>query len=210
MTRVFLVDDHPMVREGLRTVLESAGIEVLGEAGEPATALAEIGRLAPNLIVLDLLLGAHSGLDLLQELRRRTNPVAVMVFTFSERPGDLAQALRLGALGYVLKGADRREVLDAVSQVAAGRRYLARSMSSVALSGVTATASGDPLSARELQIVTLAVRGLTSAQAGEALHLSPRTVDTYRSRAMAKLGVAHLPALVRWALREGLVDLDDL
>jgi DNA-binding NarL/FixJ family response regulator len=210
MTRLFLVDDHVMVREGLRAVLEDAGHEVLGEASDLTSALAEITRLTPELVLLDLNLGNRSGLDLLQELRRRGMTVPVLVLTMSEQPRDMAQALRLGALGYVLKGADSVELLAAVNQVAAGRRHLGPGLADLAIRGLTAAeSSADQLSARERQIVVLAVRGMSSAEVGEQLHLSPRTVDTYRSRAMAKLGLADLPALVRWAIREGLVGLDE-
>lgn len=210
MTRLFLVDDHVMVRQGLRAVLEDAGHEVLGEAADVTTALAEIVRLEPELVLLDLNLGTRSGLDLLQALARRGNPVPVLVLTMSEQPRDMAQALRLGALGYVLKGADSAELLAAVTQVAARRRHLGPGLADLAIRGLTAVdTAADQLSARERQIVLLAVRGQTSAEVGAQLHLSPRTVDTYRSRAMAKLGLADLPALVRWAIREGLVGLDD-
>jgi len=210
MTRLFLVDDHVVVREGLRALLQDAGHEVLGEAGEITTALAEITRLLPDLVLLDLHLGARSGLDLLQELRRRAMPVPVLVLTMSEQPRDMAQALRLGALGYVLKGTDSVQLLAAVNQVSAGRRHLGAGLADLAIRGLTAADSSvDQLSARERQIVVLAVRGLSSAEVGAQLHLSPRTVDTYRSRAMGKLCLSDLPALVRWAIREGLVGLDD-
>ncbi len=210
MSRLYLVDDHVVVREGLRAVLEDAGHTVVGEAADATEALSDISRLNPELVLLDLNLGARSGIDLLQDLRRRGNGVPVLVLTMSEQPRDVAQALRAGAQGYVLKGVDSGALLAAVTQVAAGQRHLGPGLADLAIRGLTAVESSvDKLSARERQIVVMAVRGLSSAAVGEQLHLSPRTVDTYRSRAMGKLGLSDLPALVRWAIREGLVELDD-
>jgi DNA-binding NarL/FixJ family response regulator len=210
MSRLYLVDDHAVVREGLRAVLEDAGHEVCGEAADVTTALPEIFRLTPQLVLLDLNLGARSGIDLLLELRRRGSAVPVLVLTMSEQPRDVAQALRAGAQGYVLKGADSSELLAAVAKVVEGRRHLGPGLADLAVRGFTAVeSSADQLSARERQIVVLTVHGASSAAIGEQLHLSPKTVDTYRSRAMAKLGLGDLPALVRWAIREGLADLND-
>lgn len=210
MKRLYLVDDHVVVRQGLRAVLEVAGHTVVGEADNATAALAEIQRLRPDLVLLDLNLGARSGLELLQELRRRGEVVPVLVLTMSEQPRDVARAMRLGANGYVLKGADSSELLASVAQVSSGRRHLGAGLADLAIQGLTATESSpDKLSERERQIVLMAVRGLSSAEVGKQLHLSPRTVDTYRGRAMVKLGLADLPALVRWAIREGLADLED-
>lgn len=209
MTRLYLVDDHPVVREGLRAVLEGAGHDVLGEAGDATVALSDIARLKPDIVLLDLNLGARSGIDVLAALRERGVNVPVIVLTVLDQPRTVAQALRAGAQGYLLKGAPSTELLDAVSKVATGRHYLAPGLADVAVRGLAAKASSlDELSARERQIVVRVVLGDTSAAIGEQLHLSPKTVDTYRSRAMAKLGVADLAGLVRWAIREGLVDVD--
>lgn len=210
MSRLYLVDDHAIVREGLRAVLEGAGHTVVGETDNVTEALSQIPGLAPELVLLDLRLGESSGLDLLQDLRRRGNNVPVLVLTMSDRPRDVGQALRLGAQGYVLKGVNSVELLASIAEVIAGRRHLGPGLADIAIRGLTAVDSSvEELSARERQIVMLAVRGFSSAAVGAQLHLSPRTVDTYRSRAMAKLGLADLPALVRWAIREGLVDLED-
>lgn len=210
MSRLYLVDDHAIVREGLRAVLGGAGHTVVGETDNVTEALSQISGLAPELVLLDLRLGEFSGLDLLQDLRRRGNNVPVLVLTMSDRPRDVGQALRLGAQGYVLKGVNSVELLASIAEVTAGRRHLGPGLADIAIRGLTAIDSSvDDLSARERQIVVLAVRGFSSAAVGAQLNLSPRTVDTYRSRAMAKLGLADLPALVRWAVREGLVDLED-
>lgn len=209
MTRLYLVDDHPVVREGLRAVLEAAGHTVLGEAGDATVALADIARLAPELVLLDVNLGARSGIDVLSALRERGITVPVIVLTMLDQPRTVAEALRAGAQGYLLKASPASELLEAVAKVASGRHYLAPGLADVAVRGLAAKASSlDELSARERQIVVRVVMGDTSAAIAEQLHLSPKTVDTYRSRAMAKLGVGDLAGLVRWAIREGLVDID--
>lgn len=212
MTDVYLVDDHAMMRDGLRSVLTAAGHHVCGESADPTVALAEIARLAPAVLLLDLHLGQRSGLELLTELQRRKLDVRTIVLTMSAQPRHVAEALRLGAAGYVLKGASAAELLGAIDAVVQGRRHLGGDVADLAVQGLTGRgdeAAIDSLSARERQIVTLVVRGSSSVEIGELLHLSPKTVDSYRSRLMAKLGVADVPALVRFAIRAGLIDAQD-
>lgn len=213
MTSIYLVDDHAMLRDGLRAVLEDAGHAVLGESGDPTVALGDVLRLRPQVVLLDLNLGQRSGFELLEQLQRRRSEVRVVVLTMSAQPRDVAEAMRLGASGYVLKGSRAAEVLKAVETVAQGRRHLgegAAELAALMLSQPgTGTAGFAALSVRERQVIRLVVQGRTSAAIAEALHLSPKTVDSYRSRSMAKLGVADVPALVKLAIREGLVGLDE-
>ncbi len=209
MSRLFLVDDHALVRDGLRALLEAAGHEVLGEADEPTQALAEIQRLQPSLVLLDLNLGARHGFELLAELQRRKLPVQVVVLTMSAQPVHVAEALRLGALGYVLKGAPSAQLLEVVEAAAQGRRLLGKDAAELAIRGLTEAPDAAVLSPRERQILVMVAKGRSSSEIGTELHLSPKTVDTYRSRLMAKLDLADVPAVVRWAIREGLVSLDD-
>lgn len=213
MSRIYLVDDHAMVRDGLRLVLEAAGHEVAGEAAGPTPALADLGRLRPDIVILDLRLGLRSGFELLAEIQRRALPLRVIVLTMSDQPRHVAEALRYGAWGYLLKGSPVTELLQAVEAVAQDRRYLSPQAAEFAASVLTGDASApsgvDLLSPRERQILLMVARGASSSVIGEDLHLSPKTVDTYRSRLMAKLGLADIAAVVRWAIREGLIDIDD-
>jgi two-component system, NarL family, invasion response regulator UvrY len=213
MSRIYLIDDHAIVRDGLRVVVESAGHEVVGETDDPTEALADLTRLAPDIALLDLRLGPRSGFELLAEIQRRQLPVRVIVLTMSDQPRHVAEALRYGAAGYLLKGSPSSELLQALQTVAQQRRYLSPKAAEFAaglLTGEVAPPSGpDLLSPRERQILVLVARGKSSSEIGDALHLSPKTVDTYRSRLMAKLGLGDVPAVVRWAIREGLVDLND-
>lgn len=210
MSRVYLVDDHAMVRDGMRAVLEASHHQVVGEASDPTLALADLLRLAADIVLLDLNLGDRSGLELLAALQPRDLPVRCIVLTMSAQPRHVAEALRLGAYGYVLKGSPAREVLAAIDEVLQGRRFLGQQVGDLAVKVLSGSSAGalDELSPREQQIVAMVVRGQSSAAIGQALHLSPKTVDTYRSRAMAKVGAPDVPALVRWAIRAGLIDAD--
>lgn len=212
MSRVYLIDDHAIMRDGLRVVLEAAGHEVIGEAAGPTPALADLGRLHPDIVLLDLRLGQRSGFELLAEFQRRALKLRVIVLTMSDQPRHVAEALRLGASGYLLKGSASSEVLQAIEAVAAGRRFLSPQAAEFAASVLTdgdARHDEDALSPRERQILLLVAQGQTSNAIGEALHLSPKSVDTYRSRLMKKLGLHDIAAVVKWAIREGLISLDE-
>lgn len=210
MSRIYLIDDHAIMRDGLRVVLEAAGHEVIGEAAGPTPALADLGRLQPDVVLLDLRLGQRSGLELLAELHKRGMPLRVIVLTMSDQPRHVAEALRLGARGYLLKGSASSEVLQAVEAVAAGGRFLSPQAAEFAASALTdGGADEEALSPRERQILLMVAQGATSSTIGEALHLSPKSVDTYRSRLMKKLGLNDIAGLVKWAIREGLISLDD-
>jgi DNA-binding NarL/FixJ family response regulator len=207
---VYIVDDHPVVRSGLRALLEANGFRVLGDTGEPLVAVDEVPRLQPAVLLLDVQLGDDSGLDVLDALRRRGSEVRVAVFSMSAGRRDLARALRAGASGYLLKDAPPADLLACVAATARGERYLGQGLADRALQALTdAPPAVERLSARERQMVALVARGLSSAAIAERMHLSPKTVDTYRSRIMGKVGVADLAGLVRWAVREGLVDLEE-
>jgi DNA-binding NarL/FixJ family response regulator len=209
MSRIYLVDDHAMVRDGMRAVLEAAGHQVVGESDQPVQALADLQQLEPDILLLDIHLRDRSGLELLSDIQRRGLSVRCVMLTMSAQSRHIADALRMGAMGYVLKGAPAREVLSAIETVLEGRRYIGQEVASLAITALSGDGSRDVLSTlsmRERQILTMVVKGQSSTAIGQVLHLSPKTVDTYRSRLMAKLGVSDITALVRWAIREGLIE----
>jgi DNA-binding NarL/FixJ family response regulator len=209
MSRIYLVDDHTIMREGLRAMLEAGGHRVVGESAEPVQALEGIRATLPDLVLLDLNLGGSSGFELLAELRRRQLDVCCLVLSMSAQPRHVADALHHGAAGYLLKGSSRADLLRAIDAALQGQRPLDPTVAALA---ARPDELGSPeerlaqLSPRERQIVELVVRGQSSAAIAERLHLSPKTVDTYRSRLMAKLGVGDVTALVRFAVGVGLVD----
>ncbi|MDZ4102737.1 MAG: response regulator transcription factor [Hydrogenophaga sp.] len=213
MSDIYLIDDHAMVRDGLRAVLEDAGHHVVGESDQPTQALSDVLRLSPGVVLLDLHLGQRSGFEVLEQLHKRKSTARTIVLTMSAQPRHVAEALRLGASGYVLKGSPASEVLKAVEAVASGRKHLGPEVAQLAIEVMTQDAAPTPieaLSGRERQVIQLVVRGLTSVAISEQLHLSRKTVESYRSRIMAKLDVHDVPALVRLAIREGLISADDI
>lgn len=208
MTRLYLVEDHTIVREGLRAVFEAAGFTVVGESDNIAQSLSDLAELVPDVLVLDLGLGARSGLDLLAQLQGLGLPTQVLVLTTSDRPRDIAEAVRMGAAGYLLKGTSGRQVVEAIHEILQGRRPSVEKESGV-FDALQGERNADPLallSARERQIMRMVVGGQSSAAIAAELNLSPKTVDTYRSRLMAKLGVTDITGLVRLAVRTGLID----
>lgn len=212
MSDIYLVDDHVLLRDGLRAVLQMGGHRVVGESDDITRALSDLVRLSPGVLLLDLHLGERNGLELLERMQQRGLSTRTIVLTMVEQAGPVVQALRLGAMGYVLKGSAADEVLLAVDAVSQGRTYVTPAVQMLVDRAATrpdAVAAVQSLSARENQIVRMVVRGMSSAAIGAQLHLSPKTVETYRSRLMAKLGVGDLPALVRLAIREGLIGIDE-
>jgi DNA-binding NarL/FixJ family response regulator len=212
MTRLCLVDDHQLMREGLRALLEARGHKVVGESADPTEALADLLRLRPDVLLLDLNLGGRSGFELLAELQRRRLPTRCVVLTMSAQPRNVAEALRMGASGYVLKGSAGSDLMTAIEAAVQGKKHLGADVADLALQVFTQQEEDDPLGAlspRERQIITMVVSGESSAKIGVQLHLSPKTVATYRSRLMAKLGVSDVPGLVRLAIRYKLIDSND-
>jgi two-component system invasion response regulator UvrY len=208
MARIYLIDDHPIVRAGRCALLQGAGHTIVGEGEDITQALSEVNRMAPDIVMLDLQLAGRSGFEVLAEMQRRQMATKVIVLSMSDQPRNVAEALRMGASGYVLKGSASTELVTAVEAVQQGRRYLGEGLNDIAVQGLTSDADrGNTLSPRERQILVMVASGKSSAAIGDELHLSPKTVDTYRSRLMAKLELADVPALVRWAIREKLIDL---
>ncbi|MEI8168687.1 MAG: response regulator transcription factor [Rhodoferax sp.] len=213
MTSIYLVDDHLLMREGLRALLETKNYNVIGESADPTEALADILSLRPDVLLLDLNLNGRSGFELLSELQRRHLPTRCIVLTMSAQPRHVAEALRMGASSYVLKGSAGSDLMSAIEAALLGKKHLGPDVADLALQVFTKQDQEDPLSTlspRERQIISMVVNGQSSADIGVELHLSAKTVATYRSRLMSKLGVSDVPALVRLAVRLKLIDADDM
>jgi DNA-binding NarL/FixJ family response regulator len=207
--RVILVDDHAVLRDGLGRLLEAEpDIEVLGTFDDAAAALAGMRSLRPDVAVLDIAMPGMSGIELARALGAASQGVRILMLSMHRLPEYVHQSFAAGALGYLLKESAGREVIAAVRAVHSGRRYLGRGIDR-ALADGAAGALGplDLLSERERQVLRLVVEGGTSAQTAIALNLSPKSVDTYRSRLMKKLGVEDVPALVKFAIRHGITGL---
>lgn len=210
MTTILLAEDHMVVREGLRALLDGEpGMTVVGEAADGIEAVAAAERLAPDVVVLDLMMPGLSGLDALVEIGRRCPRSGVVVLTMHGEDAYVFRALRDGALGYVLKDSSGQDLIAAVREAAAGRRYLpvavARHLADALARGVAGLEARDLLTARERQVVHLAGEGRTNAEIAERLSISRRTVESYKASAMRKLGLKTNRDLIRYALETGLL-----
>ena len=212
MSTLYVVEDHGLVLESLSLALTQQGHHCVGGCDNPTQAMADLLKLRPDVVLIDLNLGLRSGFELLAEMQQRSLPTHPIVISLSSNKRDVAQAIRHGAKAYVLKGWPLANLFEAVDTVTKGQLYFVGEVSDVAIQEIQSPSEDrviDTLSVRERQVVRLVVMGLSSAAIGEALHLSPKTVDSYRSRLMGKLQVSDLPALVRLAIREGLISVDD-
>lgn len=205
MIRIILVDDHSLVREGVGRLLEEEpDMRVVGSFDEGTAAVRFAAREAPDVAILDVAMPGTSGIDVARRLRAVSPRTQLLMLSMHERQEYVHQALWAGANGYVLKECAGDEVVAAVRAVHAGRRYLSERISPRALESDFSDDPLDRLSAREIEVLKLVVDGNSSNQVAALLQLSPKSVDTYRSRVMAKLDVAGLPELVKFAIRRGL------
>nr|WP_279630601.1 response regulator transcription factor [Caballeronia arationis] len=176
----------------------------------PQSVLQDIMRAPPDVVLLDLSLGEHSGLELLGEIHRRKLPSRVLVLSMLSQPRQVLGAVRMGAMRYVLKGSKGGEVIEALRSGVAGRHYWSAEIAAIATKALLPSAApAATLSLGERQVLNLVVRGRTSASIAESLHLSVKTVETYRLRLMRKLGVTDITSLMRLAFKEGMLDAED-
>ena len=204
---VFLVDDHAVVREGYRRLLErSAGIRVIGEAANAADAYSEFQRLNPDVVVMDISLPGASGIEAMRRMLAREPDAKVLMFSMHEEPIFASRAFQAGALGYVTKASAPEVLVDAVRSVAQGKRYLSQDMAqAIALQSVAGGEAGlDVLSNREFEVMRLLVAGDTLATIAEKLQLSYKTVANHQSLIRQKLGVETHAQLIRMAARQGV------
>lgn len=196
---VFLIDDHPAVRQGLALLLSQAGYLVCGEAQSLEEALARIGSSGAQAALLDLSLGEESGLDVLEALNAHAIPA--LVYSMHEDCATIERAFGMGAHGYVTKREVADVLLEALGRVVARQRYASpRAAQSLASRVVSPAGPDTALSRREEQILALLGRGETNAEIAGALHISARTVETYYSRIIEKLGLAGTRELRKHAI----------
>jgi DNA-binding NarL/FixJ family response regulator len=205
-TRVVLVDDHHLVREGVRLVLDLAeGIAVVGEADSQREALEVLESAAADLVVLDLSLGDAVGFDALRAIRARHPDIRVLVLTMHRDPETVRQALHAGACGYVVKGAHARELIDAVRAVARGERYLHSSVTAAVIDDSLRGAVERGLTVREREVLRLLAGGMSAPRIGDHLGISSHTVHRHVANISDKLGIRGVVPLVRYAVEQGLV-----
>ena len=207
--RVFVVDDHALVRAGMRMILSGeTDIEVVGEADCGEDALPLIRKLVPDVVLCDLHLPGVSGLELTERILKGDHGTRVIVVSVLEDGPMPKRLLEIGASGYVGKGGDASELLRAVREVARGKRYLANSVAqNLALYGIDGDGSPfDALSARELEVAMLLTQGLRQEDIARRLSLSAKTINTHKTRLFEKLGIQDNIALARLAGQYGLAN----
>lgn len=210
---ILLADDHLVVRTGLRALLAvEHDFQVVGEAEDGAAVLKQLEALRPDVLVLDLMMPALGGFQVLRAIAERQLPTHVVVLSMYSSEAYVTEALRLGATGYVVKSSDADDLSRAVRQAAAGHRFLSAPLSDSIIETYAQrvrAASEDPydkLTPREREVLMLAAHGHTAAEIASRLNISPRTGESHRANLMRKLGLRHQTDLIRYALRRGILD----
>lgn len=205
MIRLLIVDDHPVVREGLRGMLESdPGLTVVGEAGSGDEAVIRAHELRPDVILMDLRMPAGDGVSATTRILADRPGIRVIVLTTYETDQDIVRAVEAGATGYLLKDTSRTDLLAAIAAAARGETVLSPSVATKLVTRMRAPTT-ESLSKREREVLSLVARGLTNAEIGKALFISETTVKTHLLRVFGKLGVSDRTAAVTTALDRGLL-----
>jgi len=206
---VFIVDDHTLVREGLRTLLTAhADIDVVGTAANGREAVRDVQRMRPNVVLMDISMPVMGGLEATRQLVERCPSSKVVIFSMHATIEHCNQAVRAGASGYVLKESATEEVVAAVHAVHVGRRFISPKITERFQPAFDTASPIDSLSRREREILQLVAEGHRSAKIASLVHLSRKSVETYRSRMMHKLGMRGLCDLVKFAIRNGLTTVE--
>jgi DNA-binding NarL/FixJ family response regulator len=213
---VFLADDHAVVRDGLKLLLETqADLQVVGEANDGRQAVRRVDQLRPRVAILDIGMPELNGIEAASQIKEACPETRVIILSMHSSREHIFQALRAGARGYLLKEVAGSEVIQAVRAVHNGKRYLSQKIADVVIDEYLrqgeAAAGESPLirlAPREREVLQLVAEGKSTAEIAQILPLSPKTVETYRSRLMKKLGLRDLSALIKFALQHGLIQAD--
>ena len=209
--KVIIADDHAVLRDGLRVLLDAQpGIKVVGDTGDGRSAVRLVGELRPHVVVMDMAMPEMNGIEAACQIKERYPAVHVVMLSMHSKSEYIYRAFEAGALGYVLKESAGKDVGDAVRAVCRGRRYLSQKVTDVVVDDRLrrrkdeSTTPLDSLSPREREVLQLVVEGKASKEIADMVHLSPKSVETYRSRLMLKLGIHNIPDLVKFAIEHGL------
>lgn len=211
--KVAMIDDHPIVRQGLRNLLETEpSFQVIAEADDGITGLELVHRLRPDALIVDLMMPGLNGLDLIKQVLKHLPRLRIVVLSMQSADSYVVEAFNCGAAGYVLKETGPSEIIHAIKTVVAGERYLSPKLAQRVLDTSTGKKKivdpYDSLTPREREILHLIVEGNTSAQIAGRLVLSPRTVELHRSRIMKKLDLHNQTDIFRYALERGILSTD--
>ncbi len=208
--RVVLVDDHQLVRTGIRRLLgDAADIDVVGEAGSGEEALQLVRETSPDVVLMDVNMPGIGGLEATRKLLRIAPDLRIIALTIHVEEPYPSRLMEAGAMGYITKGCDENEILDAIGAVMRGERYIGTDIArQMALAGFDGTRAGgfDKLSQREMQVMMMVTQGYKMQEISDTLCLSPKTISTYRYRLYEKLGVETDVELTHLAIRHGMID----
>lgn len=208
MPTVILADDHIVVRQALKGLLEREKIQVVGEAadGQDVTSLA--GKLTPDVAVIDIVMPILNGIEAAREIRKASPKTRVILLTGHDEEQYVAAALQAGIKGYVLKHQALTDLVQAIHQVCGGKFYLSPGLSRTVVDAFLSkdAAATDPLSPRERQVVQLVAEGKSTKEVAILLGISPKTAESHRTRLMYKLDIHETAGLVRYAVRRGIVE----
>jgi len=213
---VLLADDHPIVRQGLRRLLESeSDFTILGEASDGLQAVQMVDRLKPDILVVDLMMPGMNGMEVLRQISRLSPATRAIVLSMHSSDGYVIEALKCGACGYILKDTGPGELVQAVREVHQGHRYLSPALSERLIQAYIQTAEElppdpfDSLTNREREVLQLAAEGCTAPEIAGKLSISPRTAELHRTNLMKKLNLSNQTDLIRYALKRGILSMDD-
>ena len=213
---ILLADDHPIVRQGLRHLLEGeSDLKIVGEASDGLQAVQLTEKFKPNVLIVDMMMPGLNGLEVLRQVRDRSPSTCSIVLSMQSADVYVVEALKAGALGFVLKETGPSELVNAVQQVISGKRYLSARLSERLIDVLLQTSDEltlDPyetLTNREREILQMAAEGMTTAAIAKRLSISPRTAELHRGRMMDKLGLNNPTELIRYALKRGILPMDD-
>lgn len=213
---IILADDHPVVRRGMQALLEhERDFSIVGVAPDGLEAVRLTEQLRPDVLVLDLMMPGLSGLETLRILRERSPWTKIVILSMHRSSAFIAQALQNGAIGYVLKDCSEENMVRAVREAAAGRRFLSPPVTEIAINAYIQQSKSGPfdphetLTPRQREVLQLAAEGKTNAEIAARLKISQRTVENHRATLMQKLGLQNQTDLVRHAIRRGLIPMDE-
>lgn len=206
-TRVLLADDHALVRQGLKSLLERAGFQVVAEAADGREAIRLLEQCHPDAVVMDISMPLLNGVDAAREIRKSSPKTKVILLTQHSEDVYVSEAIESGVHGYVLKSQASGDLVSAIQEACAGRVYLSPGVSQAVVSAYRARSekSLDPLTSRERQVLQLIAEGKSTKDIASLLYISVKTAESHRTRLMQKLDIHETASLVRYAIRRGLV-----
>jgi DNA-binding NarL/FixJ family response regulator len=212
---IILVDDHPIVRQGLRHLLDDEpDFKVLGEAGDGVEALLLVERLKPDILIVDMMMPGLNGLEVLRQIKKISPMTRTIVLSMQSADAYVIEAVKNGAAGYVLKETGPSELVDALREVNRGNQYFSAKLSKrLELNGLGVEDAPldtyETLTTREREILQMVAEGRSSAEIGKKLAISPRTVEVHRSNLMKKLSLGNQSELIRYAIKRGIIPINE-